>query len=76
VISTSIKKYDPTYNATFRVYRTKGKDITELVKVKSSKSFANWFDVEGTFVKKPFQTWLADNVKKAEKLLVQGKKKK
>jgi hypothetical protein len=44
--------------------------------VTTKKGFNEWFDVEGTFVKKPFDNWLGDNIISAEKQLVAGKSKK
>lgn len=73
-ISTSAKKYDPTYNVIFRAFRTS--DVTQFAKVEAKDSFAKWFDVEGTFVKKPFDNWLGQNIVKAEVQLTSGKKKK
>jgi hypothetical protein len=73
-ISTSVKKYDPTYRVTFRAYRTS--DVSQLAKVEAQESFAKWFDAEGTFVKKPFDNWLGQNIIKAEVQLTSGKKKK
>ena len=73
-ISTSVKKFDPTYNVTFRVYRTS--DVTKLVKIDASQSFTKWFDREGTFINKPFDNWLGQNIAQAEVQLTSGKKKK
>jgi len=73
-ISTSVKKFDPTYNVTFRVYRTS--DVTQFVKIDASQSFTKWFDREGTFVNKPFDNWLGHNIVQAEVQLTSGKKKK
>ena len=73
-ISTFVKKYDPTYNVVIRAYQTA--DVTNLVNITAAKGFASWFDVEGTFVKKPFENWLEENVTKAEKQLIFGKTKK
>jgi hypothetical protein len=69
-----VKKYDPTYNVVFRAY--KKSDITNVAHVTTKKGFNEWFDVEGTFVKKPFDNWLGDNIISAEKQLAAGKSKK
>jgi len=58
----------------FRAYRKK--EYTKVAHVSTSKTFASWFDEEGTFVKKPFDNWLGDNVIELEKQLTSGKKKK
>jgi hypothetical protein len=68
-----VKKYDPTYNVVLRAY--KKSDITNVANVSTKKGFSEWFDVEGTFVKKPFDNWLGDNIMGAEKQLAAGKKK-
>jgi hypothetical protein len=44
--------------------------------VSVKKGFADWFDEEGTFVKKPFDNWLGSNIIEAEKKLVAAKSKK
>jgi Microsomal signal peptidase 25 kDa subunit (SPC25) len=44
--------------------------------VSVKKGFADWFDEEGTFVKKPFDNWLGSNIVEAEKKLVAAKSKK
>jgi Microsomal signal peptidase 25 kDa subunit (SPC25) len=67
-----VEKYDPTYNVVFRMFKTK--DATQLEHITTKKSFANWFDAEGTFVKKPFDNWLGVNVIGVEVLLTSGKK--
>ena len=69
-----MKKYDPMYNVAFRAY--KKSDITNVANVTTKKGFNDWFDVDGTFVKKPFDNWLRDNVISVEKQLVGGKSKK
>ena len=69
-----MKKNDPTYNIVFRVYKTS--DVTNLINITTKKSFADWFDTEGTFVKQPFDKWLGVNIISAEKQLASGKKKK
>jgi hypothetical protein len=69
-----VEKYDPTYNVVFRMFKTK--DATQLAHITTKKSFASWFDAEGTFVKKPFDNWLGDNVISVEAQLKSGKKKK
>jgi Microsomal signal peptidase 25 kDa subunit (SPC25) len=73
-ISTSVRKYDPTYNTTLRLY--KKSEITNVANVSAKKAFADWFDEEGTFVKKPFDNWLSINIIEAEKKLVAAKSKK
>jgi hypothetical protein len=73
-ISTLAKRYDPTYHVTFRVYRTS--DVSQFVKIDAKESFTKWFDEEGTFVKKPFDNWLGQNIVRAEVQLTSGKKKK
>jgi Microsomal signal peptidase 25 kDa subunit (SPC25) len=73
-ISTSARKYDPTYNITFRVY--KKSEVTNVANVTAKKGFADWFDEEGTFVKIPFDNWLGTNIIEAEKKLVAAKSKK
>jgi hypothetical protein len=73
-ISTFVKKYDPMYNVVIRAYQTA--DVTNLVNIPAAKGFASWFDAEGTFVKKPFEDWLEENVIKAEKQLISRKVKK
>ena len=73
-ISSSVKKYDPTYNVVIRAYRTA--DVTNLAHVTAAKGFRSWFDAEGMFVKKQFENWLGENVLKAEKQLISGKAKK
>lgn len=73
-ITTSVKKYEPTYNVVFRAY--KKSDITNVANVTTKMGFNAWFDVEGTFVKKPFDNWLGDNVISVEKQLAAGKSKK
>ena len=69
-----MKKYDPTYNVVIRAYQSA--DVTNLVNITTAKGFASWFDVEGTFVKKPFEDWLGENIIKAERQLISGKAKK
>lgn len=69
-----MKKYDPTYNVVFKAYRTS--DPTKLAHVSTKGKFANWFDSEGTFVKKPFDNFLGDNIIATETQLTTGKKKK
>jgi len=63
----------------FRAYRpseyTKT-DNTNIANITTSKSFAAWFDTEGTFVKKLFDNWLGDNIINAEKQLASRKAKK
>ena len=71
---TSVKKYDPTYNVVLRAY--KPADATKVAKVTVKRSFAEWFDTEGTFVKKPFEKWLGENAANVEKQLAEGKRKK
>ena len=73
-ISTSAKKYDPTYNITFRLY--KKSNISNIANVTTKRSFADWFDDEGTFVKKRFDDWLGVNILEAEKKLAVEKRKK
>jgi hypothetical protein len=73
-ISTSIKKYDPTYKVVLRAHKTADKANIATITIK--KSFADWFDTEGTFVKKPFDDWLGQNVVGAEKQLASGRRKK
>jgi len=63
----------------FRAYRPSEYTKTGNTKVANTttkKSFAAWFDAEGTFVKKPFDNWLGDNITNAEMQLVSGKVKK
>ena len=69
-----MQKYDPTYNITIRVH--KKPDISNVANVTTKRSFADWFDEEGTFVKKPFDDWLGVNIVEAEKKLAAGKRKK
>lgn len=73
-ISASVKKYDPTYNVAFRACRTP--DSQNKVSIDTKKAFASWFDVEGNFVKKPFDNWLGENIVDVEKRLGSGKPKK
>ena len=73
-ISTAVKKYDPIYNITFRLY--KKSDISNAVSVTTKKSFGGWFDEEGAFVKKPFDNWLGINIIEVEKKLTAGKERK
>jgi len=47
-----------------------------VANVTANKSFGAWFNAEGTFIKKPFENWLGENVVKAEKQLASGKGKK
>ena len=54
----------------------KKSDMTNVANVTAKKGFNEWFDVEGTFVKKRFDKWLGDNVVSVEKQLVAGKSKK
>ena len=68
-----MKKYDPTYNVVIRVYWAD--DVTKLAHTTATKSFASWFDTEGTFVKKLFDNWLGDHVIKVETQLTSKKKK-
>jgi hypothetical protein len=69
-----VKKYDPTYNIDFRLYENWF--ALGAVNVIAKKSFADWFDEEGTFVKKPFDTWLGVNIVELEKKFVARKQKK
>jgi Microsomal signal peptidase 25 kDa subunit (SPC25) len=69
-----VKKYDPTYNIDFRLYENWV--ASGAANVIDKKSFAEWFDKEGTFVRKPFNTWLGINIVELEKKLVAGKRKK
>ena len=73
-ISTSVKKYDPTYTMVVRAYETA--DVTQLATITTKESFTNWFDVDGNFLKKPFDSWLGQNIIKAETQLLSNKKKK
>jgi hypothetical protein len=73
-IASSVKKYDPTYNIALKAYKTK--DVTDLTHLTAKDGFQKWFDVEGTFVKEPFDNWLGTHVISAEKALTSGKKKK
>ena len=73
-ISAFVKKYDPTYNVAFRAYRAS--DSQNQVRIDTKKAFASWFDVEGSFVKKPFDNWLGENIIDVEKRLGSGKLKK
>jgi Microsomal signal peptidase 25 kDa subunit (SPC25) len=69
-----VKKYDPTYNVVLRAHKAAIK--TNIATVTIKKCFADWFDTEGTFVRKPFDDWLGQNVLSAEKQLAPGKRKK
>lgn len=69
-----MKKYDPTYNVVLRAHKMQ--DMKDITTITIKKIFADWFDTEGTFVKKPFDDWLSQAVLSAEKQLGQGKRKK
>jgi len=73
-ISSSVKKYDPTYNIVIKAY--KSKDVSGLTHLTANERFEKWFDAEGTFVKKPFDNWLGTHIISEEKALASGKKKK
>jgi hypothetical protein len=75
-----VQKYDPTYNITVRVYKkseVKNKsEVPTVANVTAKKAFADWFDEQGTFVKKPFDNWLGSNIIEAEEKMVAAKSKK
>jgi len=73
-IASSVKKYDPTYNLVLKAYKTK--NVSDLTNLTAKEGFEKWFDVEGTFVKKPFDNWLGTHVISGEKALASGKKQK
>ncbi|KAI0387326.1 SPC25-domain-containing protein [Hypomontagnella monticulosa] len=57
-IATSTKKNVPIYNVKITVTPKKGSPQT----IELAKSFTEWFDVQGRFIARPFQTILASNV--------------
>ncbi|KAF6236535.1 hypothetical protein HO173_005316 [Letharia columbiana] len=54
-IASSVAKHTPIYNITVEYSNSKGETKT----LKLSSPFTRWFDVNGFFVAKPFQQWLA-----------------
>lgn len=57
-IASSVAKHTPIYNITVEYSNPKGEaKILEL-----SSPFTRWFDVNGFFVAKPFQQWLASGI--------------
>ena len=60
VVSTNIKKNDPTYRLTARYSSTTSSN--ELSEVSIEAPFMQWFTADGYFVAKPFQQWLASSV--------------
>ncbi|OTB06555.1 hypothetical protein M426DRAFT_318951 [Hypoxylon sp. CI-4A] len=57
-IATSTKKNVPIYNVKITVTPKKGAPQT----IELAKSFTEWFDVQGHFIARPFQTVLATSV--------------
>ncbi|KAI1776727.1 SPC25-domain-containing protein [Hypoxylon cercidicola] len=57
-IATSTKKNIPTYNVKITITPKKGETQT----IELSRSFTEWFDVQGHFVARPFQVMLATQV--------------
>ncbi|KAI1339544.1 microsomal signal peptidase 25 kDa subunit-domain-containing protein [Xylariaceae sp. FL0016] len=58
-IATSTKKNIPTYNATITL-TPKGKSSPQTIEL--ARSFTEWFDVQGRFIARPFQTMLVSSV--------------
>ena len=52
-------KHTPIYNVIVRYKTPSGKEETK----KLSAPFTRWFDADGCFVAKPFQNWLASEIK-------------
>ncbi|MCJ1449809.1 hypothetical protein MMC28_000137 [Mycoblastus sanguinarius] len=57
-IASNVTKHTPLYNLTVRHTNGKG----EETKTQLSAPFSRWFDVNGFFVAKPFQQWLASEI--------------
>ncbi|KAI0899403.1 SPC25-domain-containing protein [Annulohypoxylon nitens] len=57
-ISTSTKKNIPTYNLKITSIPAKGSPTT----IKLARSFTEWFDSQGHFIARPFQTMFAASV--------------
>lgn len=57
-IGSSVAKHTPTYNITVEYSNPKGETQT----LKLSSPFTRWFDIDGFFVAKPFQQWLASEI--------------
>ncbi|KAK4697626.1 hypothetical protein P7C71_g479, partial [Lecanoromycetidae sp. Uapishka_2] len=56
--ASHVTKHTPIYNLTVRYSNNKG----EEKKLELSSPFTRWFDVDGFFVAKPFQQWLASEI--------------
>jgi len=61
-ISTSAEKFDPTYHLTAR-YSTDAPAYQNWTTLKLSAPFSRWFSKDGFFVARPFQHFLASNIK-------------
>ena len=57
-IASSVAKHNPIYNITVVYSNTDG----EVKRLELSSPFTRWFDVNGFFVAKPFQQWLASEI--------------
>ena len=69
-IASHVTKHVPVYNLTVRYSNSKG----EETKLQLSSPFTRWFDVDGFFVAKPFQQWLASEVPLVRQMSSQGKR--
>ncbi|EWC45986.1 hypothetical protein DRE_04779 [Drechslerella stenobrocha 248] len=61
-VESSVARHDPTYRLKIIQKQTLelGKKVVRLREVESP--FATWFDEQGYFVRKPFETWLGNAV--------------
>ena len=57
-MASSVAKHTPIYNLTVSYTNSKGAEK----KLELSSPFTRWFDVDGFFIAKPFQQWLASEV--------------
>lgn len=57
-MASSVAKHTPIYNLTVSYTNSKGVEK----KLELSSPFTRWFDVDGFFIAKPFQQWLASEV--------------
>ncbi|KAM0793884.1 signal peptidase complex subunit 2, partial [Usnea florida] len=57
-IASSVAKHNPIYNITVDYSNADG----EVKRLEFSSPFTRWFDVNGFFVAKPFQQWLASEI--------------